>query len=159
MDGVRAMTESVKAKVLVIGLALCGLIFADRVHAECAAVQPDLLIKEAAVVALGQVERVRRLSRTDRNGRVETVYVSNVRGVRVLEGGVAPQRFGYSYSEFENANSASNNCPEPSFPVVQGEEAIFFFRAGEAEPFMALPPEAYASIVPPRDSQRDEVAQ
>ena len=153
------MTESVKAKVLAVGVALCGLCFADRVDAACASAQSELLIREATVVALGQVERVRRLSTTDRNGIVETVYVSNVRGVRVLEGGIAPQRFGYTYSRFEVAGSASNNCPEPSFPVVQGEEAVFFFRSGEAQPFMALPQEDYLAIDTPRDSQRDEVAQ
>lgn len=76
----------------------------------------------------------------------------------MLDGGIAPQRFGYTYSQFEVTGSASNNCPKPSFPVVQGEEAVFFFRSGEAQPFMALPQEDYLAIVPSRDSQRDEVA-
>ena len=134
-----------------IAVAVAALFAATGTHAHahqrpdltmtCEPPEPAYMVREAVSDVLGKVESVRVTSRRRYPEQTVTVYQARVRTVRMLNGRPVTARFTHRFSD-------ARSCTGGELILHRGDEAVFFFREGDASPFHVLRPEHYDSSDP-----------
>ena len=107
----------------------------------CEPPAPALTVRDATSDVVGRVERVRVLSSTPMPDRIVIAQEAEVVTVRILAGRPIVDRFVHRFSN-------APNCLGSDLPLAVGDEAVFFFRDGEVEPFEVVPTAHYDLTLP-----------